>query len=180
MQLSLSPTDWLSILPVLILSGWGMLLLLVGLVVPKERSVALGWLSMVGLVGGLVAEAGLWGNRWTGFGGMVALDSLSAFIGGVGLLAALFTVWVSLHYIRDRGIERGEYYALLLFSTSGILLMAQAANLVVVFLGLELLSIRAAAAGLGRGGAQVLYAWRVCYGLFGLWHRVGVWCYGHN
>jgi NADH-quinone oxidoreductase subunit N len=50
-------------------------------------------------------------------------------------------VWASLNYIRDRKIERGEYYALLLFSTSGILLMAQAGNLIVVFLGLELLSI---------------------------------------
>ncbi len=141
MQLSLSHNDWLSILPVLILSSWGMLLLLVDLFVSKQRSAALGWLSMVGLAGALAAEAGLWGNRWIGFGGMVVLDSLSTFIGVVGLLAALFTVWVSLNYIRDRGIERGEYYALLLFSTSGILLMAQAANLVIVFLGLELLSI---------------------------------------
>jgi len=141
MQLSLSYHDWLSILPVLILSSWGMLLLLVDLFVSKQRSVALGWLSMVGLAGALAAEAGLWGNRWIGFGGMVVLDSLSTFIGIVGLLAALFTVWVSLNYIRDRGIERGEYYALLLFSTSGILLMAQATNLVIVFLGLELLSI---------------------------------------
>jgi NADH-quinone oxidoreductase subunit N len=141
MQLSLSQNDWLSILPVLILAGWGMLLLLVGLVVPRERTAAVGWLSMPGLLVALAAEAMLGGARRVGFGGMVVLDSLSAIIGGVGLLAALWTVWVSLNYIRDRGIERGEYYALLLFSTCGILLMAQAANLVMVFVGLELLSI---------------------------------------
>jgi NADH-quinone oxidoreductase subunit N len=72
---------------------------------------------------------------------MVVLDGMSAFIGVVGLIATLLTVWVSLNYNRDRRIERGEYYALLLFSTSGLLLMAQAANLIIVFLGLELLSI---------------------------------------
>lgn len=141
MQLSLSQNDWLSILPVLILAGWGMLLLLAGLVVPRERAATVGWLSMPGLLGALAAEAMLGGARRVGFGGMVVLDSLSAIIGGVGLLAALWTVWVSLNYIRDRGIERAEYYALLLFSTCGILLMAQATNLVMVFVGLELLSI---------------------------------------
>jgi NADH-quinone oxidoreductase subunit N len=141
MQFSLSQNDWLSILPALILCGWGMVLLLADLVAPKERAAWIGWLSMVGLAGALVAEAMLWGSSWVGFGGMVVLDGASAFIGSVGLLAALLTVWASLNYIRDRGIERGEYYALLLFSTSGILLMAQAANLIVVFLGLELLSI---------------------------------------
>jgi NADH-quinone oxidoreductase subunit N len=137
----LSNNDLMSILPVLILSGWGMVLLLVDLFVTKERSAALGGLGMVGIVGALAAEVLLGGSRWSGFGGMVVLDSMSAFIGSVGLLATLLTVWVSLNYIRDRGIERGEYYALLLFSTSGILLMAQAGNLIVVFLGLELLSI---------------------------------------
>ena len=137
----ISTNDLLSILPLLILSGWGMVLILVDLVVPKERSALIGWLSMAGIVGALIAEAALWGLDLSGFGGMVVLDGMSAFIGSVGLLAALLTVWVSLNYIRDRGIERGEYYALLLFSTSGILLMAQAANLIVVFLGLELLSI---------------------------------------
>jgi NADH-quinone oxidoreductase subunit N len=141
MQFSLSQNDWLSILPALILCGWGMVLLLADLVAPKERVAWIGWLSMVGLAGALVAEAMLWGSSWVGFGGMVVLDGASAFIGSVGLLAALLTVWASLNYIRDRGIERGEYYALLLFSTGGILLMAQAANLIVVFLGLELLSI---------------------------------------
>jgi NADH-quinone oxidoreductase subunit N len=139
--MQLSTNDWLSILPVLILSGWAMVLLLVDLLVPKERSAWIGWLSMVGILGALAAEAASWGRDVSGFGGMVKLDGISAFIGSVGLLATLLTVWVSLNYIRDRGIERGEYYALLLFSTSGIMLMAQAANLIVVFLGLELLSI---------------------------------------
>jgi NADH-quinone oxidoreductase subunit N len=139
--MQLSTNDWLSILPLLILSGWGMVLILVDLFVPKERSVAIGWLSMVGIVSTAVVLVTLGGQIVSGFTGMVVLDGMSAFIGLVGLIATLLTVWASLNYNRDRHIERGEYYALLLFSTSGLLLMAQAANLVVVFLGLELLSI---------------------------------------
>ena len=184
----ISTNDLLSILPLLILSGWGMVLLLVDLVVPKERSALIGWLSMIGIVGALAAEAALWGLDLSGFGGMVRLDGMSAFIGSVGLLATLLTVWVSLNYIRDRGIERGEYYALLLFSTCGILLMAQAANLIVVFLGLELLSIplyilagfARPQAGVGRSGDQVLFARRVRHGLFGVWHRAGLWRNRHD
>ena len=139
--MQLSTNDWLSVLPLLILSGWGMVLLIVELFVPKERSSQIGWLSMIGIVGAMVALVALSPNRLSGFGGMVVLDGMAAFISLAGLLATLLTVWASLNYIRDRGIERGEYYALLLFSTSGILLMAQATNLIVVFLGLELLSI---------------------------------------
>ena len=139
--MQLSTNDWLSILPVLILSGWGMVLLIVELFVPKERSSLIGWLSMIGIVGAMAASIALSANRLSGFSGMIVLDPIAAFISLVGLLATLLTVWASLHYIRDRGIERGEYYALLLFSTSGIMLMAQATNLIVVFLGLELLSI---------------------------------------
>jgi NADH-quinone oxidoreductase subunit N len=75
------------------------------------------------IFGALAAEVALWGLNLSGFSGMVALDGMSAFIGSVGLLATLLTVWVSLNYIRDRGIERGEYYALLLFSTSGCRIM---------------------------------------------------------
>jgi len=139
--MQLSTNDWLSILPVLILSGWGMVLLIVELFVPKERSSLIGWLSMIGIVGAMAASMVLSVNRFSGFSGMVVLDGMAAFVSIVGLLTTLLTVWTSLNYIRDRGIERGEYYALLLFSTSGIMLMAQAANLIVVFLGLELLSI---------------------------------------
>ncbi len=139
--MQLLTNDWLSILPLLILSGWGMVLLIVELFVPKERSAQIGWLSMIGILGAMVALVSLSPSRPSGFGGMVVLDGLAAFIGLAGLLTTLLTVWTSLNYIRDRGIERGEYYALLLFSTSGILLMAQATNLIVVFLGLELLSI---------------------------------------
>jgi NADH-quinone oxidoreductase subunit N len=96
---------------------------------------------MLGIAGAAIALAAQGSSDASGFSGMIVLDGMSAFIGFVGLIATLLTVWVSLNYNRDRRIERGEYYALLLFSTSGIVLMAQAANLIVVFLGLELLSI---------------------------------------
>ena len=57
------------------------------------------------------------------------------------LLTGLFGVAVAYDYIRRTGIERGEYYVLMLFSVAGMMLMSQAIDLIVVFLALELLSI---------------------------------------
>ncbi len=86
------------------------------------------------------------------------------------------------------GIERGEYYILLLFSISGMMLMAMAADLIVVFLALELLSIPLyVLAGFarpqlefGRSGAQVLPAGRLRRRLRGVWHGAGLWRHRHH
>jgi NADH-quinone oxidoreductase subunit N len=72
---------------------------------------------------------------------MVALDPYSLFFGLVGIIAGALAVLQSLHYVQDRGIGRGEYYALLMFSVCGVTLMASANNLIIVFIGLEILSI---------------------------------------
>ena len=72
-------------------------------------------------------------------------------------------------YVKRMGLERGEYYTLLLFSISGMMLMAQAADLIIVFLALELLSIplyvlaafARPEAGIRGSRAQVLPAGRV-------------------
>lgn len=57
------------------------------------------------------------------------------------LLSTAITILISLEYLPRQGIERGEYYALLLFALGGMMLLAQGTDLIVLFLGLELLSI---------------------------------------
>jgi len=131
--------DYLSILPTTILAVWAMALMLVELVI--KRKVIIGWLALIGFVVAGVASAMLWGQSGIGFSGMVALDPYALFFGLVGIIAGGLAVLQSINYIRDRGIERGEYYALLMFSVSGITLMASANNLIIVFIALEILSI---------------------------------------
>ena len=73
---------------------------------------------------------------------MVVLDGFSAFLQrAVPGQRAARACLVAYDYLQRMGIERGEYYALLLFTVAGMMLMAQAADLIVVFLALELLSI---------------------------------------
>jgi NADH-quinone oxidoreductase subunit N len=134
-------SDFYTILPLLILLGWACLLLLVDLFIPKERKSWTAVLAAVGLAGALgvtLAQAGL---ERTAFNGMVTLDGFSSFLNGLLLTSGLLAVAIAYGYLKRMNIERGEYYVLILFSTSGMMLMAQAADLIVVFLALELLSL---------------------------------------
>jgi NADH-quinone oxidoreductase subunit N len=75
------------------------------------------------------------------FGGMIRVDGFSQFLNILVLGSGLVAVMLSYDYLNRLGIQRGEYYVLLLFSISGMMLMAMAADLIVIFLALELLSI---------------------------------------
>jgi NADH-quinone oxidoreductase subunit N len=81
------------------------------------------------------------GQENIAFSGMVVLDGFSTFLDVLFLGTGLLGIALAYGYLRRMGIERGEYYALLLFSVTGMLLMAQAGDLIVIFLALELLSI---------------------------------------
>ena len=72
---------------------------------------------------------------------MVVLDGFSTFVNALLLVSGLLGIALAYGYVKRMGIERGEYYTLLLFSVTGMMLMAQATDLIVVFLALELLSI---------------------------------------
>jgi NADH-quinone oxidoreductase subunit N len=129
------------ILPLVVLVVWACALLLVDLFIPKERK---GWTALLAAIG-LVAALGLTiaqnGQLSSAFGGMVMVDGFSIFLNTLFLGSGLVAIALAYDYLKCRGIERGEYYILLMFSISGMLLMAQASDLIVMFLALELLSI---------------------------------------
>ncbi len=135
-------TDLISILPLLILSGYACLLLLADLFIPAGRKQWTGWLALVGL---LAAGAGMlpWprSGSLTGFGGMIVVDGFALFLNVIFILSGVLAILLALNYLPRTGIERGEFYVLLLFTLTGMMLMGQAGDLIVVFLALELLSI---------------------------------------
>jgi NADH-quinone oxidoreductase subunit N len=137
----MTQSDLLTILPTILLVAWACILLLVDLFIPKGRK---GWTALLAAVG-LAVSLGLTlaqaGQELSAFGGMVVLDGFSSFLNCLFLASGLAAIAIAFGYIRRMGLERGEYYILMLFSISGMLLMAQAADLIVVFLALELLSI---------------------------------------
>ena len=137
----MTQSDLNTLLPLIFLTVWACMLLLVDLFIPKGRK---GWTALIGAVG-LATAMGLTlaqaGQENIAFSGMVVLDGFSSFLDVLFLGTGLLGIALAYGYLRRMGIERGEYYALLLFSVTGMMLMAQAADLIVIFLALELLSI---------------------------------------
>ncbi len=130
-----------AVLPLTVLIAWSCVLLLVDLFIPKERK---GWTALLAALGLLVSlgfTISQVGQARAAFGGMVISDSYSFFLNILFLGSGLVGIALAYDYIKRMEIERGEYYTLLLFSTSGMMLMSQANDLIVVFLALELLSI---------------------------------------
>jgi NADH-quinone oxidoreductase subunit N len=137
----MSSVDLLSLLPFIVLVSWACLLLLVDLFIPRERK---GWtalLAATGLVAALGASIPQIGKQTAAFNGMVVQDGFSTFISILLLASGLVGVALAYDYLKRMQIERGEYYVLMLFAISGMMLMATAADLIMVFLALELLSI---------------------------------------
>ena len=143
-----NPNDLKTIFPLVVLVVWACVLLLVDLFIPKGRK---GWTALLAAAG-LAIAAGLTisqaGQNLSGFCDpefpkicMIQMDGFSSFLSVIFLISGLFTIALGYGYMRRMGWERGEFYAILLFSISGMLLMAQAADLIVTFLALELLSI---------------------------------------
>src|SRR5687768_10830742 len=137
----MTQSDFYTILPVTILTVWACVLLLVDLLIPKDRKSITALLSALGLALTLVFTLSQIGREVEGFKGMVVLDGFSTFVNALLLVSGLLGIALAYGYVKRMGIESGEYYTLLLFSVTGMMLMAQASDLIVVFIALELLSI---------------------------------------
>jgi NADH-quinone oxidoreductase subunit N len=134
-------TDFLASLPLLVITAWACLLLLIDLLVPANRK---GWTAALGVLGLIVTgvvTATQWNWSLTAFGGMLAADGFSRFLIFVFLISGVAGMVLAQASLARMGIERGEFYPLILFTIAGMMLMASAADLIVVFLALELLSI---------------------------------------
>lgn len=134
--------DLTPILPLTFLVVWACVLLLLDLIIPADRKGITAALSALGLalaLGWTLTQIGR--DPLDAFNGMVVLDGFSVFVNALLLVSGLLGIALSFGYIKRMKIERGEYYTLMLFSISGMMLMAQASDLIVVFLALELLSI---------------------------------------
>ena len=100
----------------------------------------IGGLAVIGLVGAGVASVLLWDRNAASFG-VVTADNFSLFVNLVLVVVGLLTVVFSSQTLERDGLPVGEYYSLVLFAIVGMMLMAQATDLLLVFLALETMSI---------------------------------------
>jgi NADH-quinone oxidoreductase subunit N len=106
---------------------------------PGERMYIAGF-GLIGLVGAGVASCFLWDTDAVSFG-VVRADNFALFINIILCIIGILTMVFSNDVVEREGLPAGEYYALTLFAISGMMLMAAATDLLVIFLALEVLSL---------------------------------------
>jgi len=130
--------------PLLVVTGWAALLLLVS-ALAGGRSLRLGPLALCGLLLALVAV--VWDWRLVGaggqvlFGGLAVSDRFALFLDALLLLAGSLTVLISDAYLDEHGFADDAYFSLLLLAVSGMMLLVHATSFVMLLLGLETMSL---------------------------------------
>jgi len=132
---------WLPILPLIAVTLGAIVVMLVGPNVDDEDSAGLGLVALMTVLAAFVLTLFTLGQNSLAFGGALAVDDYSGFFELVILAATAVTIGMSLDYAADEGLAGAEYYALILFAALGMMLMAAAGDLIIIFLGLETMSI---------------------------------------
>lgn len=127
--------------PELVLCGFGILIMLVDPFVSHEHKGALARLGFLGAAGALAATLLAARHPGTAFYALVRIDNFSLFFHLIVLGVAALVILGSFDYLEREQLQAGEYYALILFGTAGMGVMASANELITAFLGLEMSSI---------------------------------------
>src|SRR5438105_404261 len=138
----ITSADYIRILPELVLTAFGILVMLVDPLLPPGNSrKGLGILSLIGTLAATLAgfcQLNHYGAAWFG---MVQVDSFSVFFHILIPAISAVCILASLEYLEQQNIHSGEFYALILFGTVGMVLMSSATELVLIFIALEISSI---------------------------------------
>jgi NADH-quinone oxidoreductase subunit N len=130
-----------AILPALILSVFGILVMVVEPFVGSSKKTRLAWVALIGTIVAMFSLIPMAANRGQWYSNLWIVDDYDVFLSFVFLLIAAVTILTSADYLKRENMNHPEFYALLLFATAGMVMMAAANELIMVFLGLEILSI---------------------------------------
>jgi NADH-quinone oxidoreductase subunit N len=130
-----------AIMPALVLSVFGIAIMVAEPFMPVPKKSGLGWLALTGTIVAVFALVPMAANRGQWYSNLWLVDDYDIFLSFVFLLIAAITILTSIDYLRRENLNHPEFYSLLLFATAGMLMMAGSNELMMVFLGLEILSI---------------------------------------
>jgi NADH-quinone oxidoreductase subunit N len=148
--------DLIPLIPEIILSVAALLVMMVDLFAPKEHRTNTLVIATLGAFAlALIAELQLYGMNASGFYGTVVADGYSILFESIYLVVGCLTVLLSRQYLADQRMNYGEYYVLLLCSVIGMMFMTSSLELLVIFIGLEIMSISSyILVGMRRGEAR--------------------------
>lgn len=98
-------------------------------------------IALLGVVVAFAYAIGQWGHQSSGFAGMVTCDNFGVIFKWIFLTATGLSILLIGQYMKSRGIDRPEYFVLLTISALGMMAMANTTDLVVMFIGLEVMSV---------------------------------------
>jgi NADH-quinone oxidoreductase subunit N len=134
------PQDLAAIVPELELALFGMIVLVFDLLVKSKR--VLGYVALVGLAwSGFFLVYRLRDAELPAYGGLLTVDPFAFFFKVIFLVAAALAIAISLKYLDIERENHGEYYALILFATMGMMFMVGAMDLITLYIGLETMAI---------------------------------------
>lgn len=140
-----------ALLPLLFIVFAALLTLLLEVFIKKENKNYLAYISLLFLIVLGFIYVTFWKRGYTYFNGNLTLDKFALFFSFIFSVIAAFVILISMRYIQLQNTNHGEYYSLILLALSGMIIMVSTSDLIVIFLGLELLSISSyALAGLKR------------------------------
>src|SRR5262249_5511102 len=135
--LVLPSIDLRVVAPPLVLFVTAAIVMLLDLLPPRDRKDHLGFVGLAGVVVSLILTRFMWGSDAQAFRGMVAIDGFVLFFNLVIGYSTGLVLLFSMDYVRRQGVESGEFYVLVLLAAVGMMLMASATDLIVIFLALE-------------------------------------------
>src|SRR5215510_14292253 len=134
--------NYVQILPEVILSIFGTILMLVHPLLPAGNNRrSLGWVAFIGTLAAIAASIYQKTAQGTGWFGMVRVDAFSIFFHVLVIAISAVVILASFEYLDYQQMRIGEYYSLILFGTVGMALMSSAVELVLIFIALEISSI---------------------------------------
>src|SRR5215468_6605336 len=139
--MNLASLNLYAILPAVVLSVFGVIVMVAEPFVSEPKKSSLGWFALFGAVVAMFGLAPMAASRGQWYLNLWVVDDYGIFLSFVFLLVAAITILTSVDYLRRERMNHPEFYALLLFATAGMLMMAASNELMMVFLGLEILSI---------------------------------------
>ncbi len=141
MDLALPRIEWVPLAPLLTVALGALVVLVLDLFLPPPRKGLVAGLGLAATTLSILISIGLWGTSGFSIRDAVVLDHFALFFYLVFGLVSLLSILLSMGYLDARAPDQGEYYSLLLFAAFGMMLMAAAGDLIVIFLGLETLSL---------------------------------------
>jgi NADH-quinone oxidoreductase subunit N len=133
--------DAYRVAPEIILCATGIFVMLLDPFLRAAWKRGLGGVSHAGAVGALASLYLVWQHPGVAYGGLIRADEFSIFVHAIVLVVAILATLGSIQYLENERIQRGEFYALLLFATAGMGVLGSAGELITAFLGLEMSSI---------------------------------------